>query len=93
MASLMRPCAACGQVDDHPRDIVIRDDGNADLFHHDCHSGCDSCAWLVKHKGSLKGAKWVAHIGSLHAELAPEQLGVHPRERDVVESHLDGEKN
>lgn len=93
MASLMRPCATCGQVDDHPRDIVIREDGGADLYHHDCHPGCPSCDWLVKHKGNLKGAKWVAHMESFHAELSPEQLVLPAGDRDAVESHLNGEKN
>lgn len=92
MASLMRPCAACGQVDDHPRDIVIRDDGNADLYHHDCHAGCPGCEWLVQHKGDLKGSKWRDHIGSLHAELTPDQLATNPAQRSAVDSHLNGEK-
>jgi hypothetical protein len=81
----IRPCLGCGQEDDHPRDVVALSDGSTAYFHHDCHAllGCQSCKWLVQHKGRLKGAKWREQIVALHAELDQDALEKEPHEREV----------
>lgn len=94
MANPVRNCVLCGQVDDHPRDVMVIGDSVV-YHHHDCGARmdppCPSCAWLVAHKGELKGDDWRSHVNALHAELPQEQLELAPWDRDVVESHLNGE--
>jgi hypothetical protein len=91
MASLMRPCATCGQVDDHPRCVVEYTDGSpTQLFHHDCHTNCAACTWLVAHTGDLTGDAWRDQITAVHAELDDDELATPPADRLVVESHADG---
>lgn len=90
----MRNCLACGQVDDHPRDVVVLPGDSVAYLHHDCHAAldppCKSCAWLVAHKGDLVGGDWRDQIEAVHAALTPEQLALQPHERDVVTALADG---
>ncbi|MEV8610310.1 hypothetical protein AB0383_20685 [Amycolatopsis sp. NPDC051373] len=91
-----RNCVGCGQVDDHPRDVVALADGSTAYYHHDCHARldppCESCAWLVQHKGDLVGHEWRTQIGNVHNALTPEQLAAaHPSEKPVVEQFLNGQ--
>lgn len=87
----MRNCVGCGQVDDHPRDVVALGDGSVAYWHHDCHARidppCASCAWLVAHKGDLVGQEWRDQIAAVHAELSPEDLELPAEEMPVV-THL-----
>lgn len=41
-----RTCPGCGMNDDHPRHILVADDGNQRAWHKDCHraKGCAICA-------------------------------------------------
>ena len=89
---MIRPCLGCGQEDDHPRDVVGLSDGSTVYWHHDCHAhaGCQSCQWLVAHKGKLKGDKWREHIASFHQDLTDEELAQPPHERRIVASHRGG---
>lgn len=91
----LRTCVGCGQVDDHPRDVVALPDGSAANWHHDCHSRidppCESCTWLVQHKGDLTGDAWRTQIVNVHNELSAEQHGLHASETPVVEQFLNGQ--
>jgi len=92
--SLMRVCVVCGQVDNHPRDVVSLPGDQVAYHHHDCGArlepACPSCLWLVQHKGDLTGDDWRQHIGSLHAAMDDGQQELHPKDRDAVVSHIDG---
>ena len=89
-----RNCVGCGQVDNHPRDVVDVGGGQVAYWHHDCHAAltppCPSCAWLVRHKGKLTGDEWRDHVNDLHAAMSPNQLELAPWDRDVATSHVDG---
>ncbi len=91
---MVRNCFVCGQRDDHPRDQVVLPGDLVVFAHHDCHAAveppCPSCAWLVQHKGKLKGAAWTDHILSLHEAMPTEQLELQPWDREPVTSHLNG---
>lgn len=94
MSNPVRNCLACGARDDHPRCQTVLPDGSSAFFHHDCHAlmdpPCPSCAWLVQHKGDLKGDDWRSHVIDLHDSLSEDELAKQPWERSVVESHVDG---
>uniref|UniRef100_UPI003F4935B8 hypothetical protein n=1 Tax=Pseudonocardia sp. CA-138482 TaxID=3240023 RepID=UPI003F4935B8 len=94
MALIVSTCVLCGQTDDHPKDVVAMPGDLTARYHHDCHAAaeppCESCRWLVAHKGDLKGTDWREQIGSLHAAMPGEHLELHPHERAVVDSHLGG---
>jgi hypothetical protein len=83
---LIRPCLACGQEDDHPRDQRVLPDGSVVFWHQDCHAdaGCLDCKWLVEHKGKLRGAKWREQVQAVHDALPAEELDKRPHERKVV---------
>lgn len=85
----MRTCVGCMQTDDHPKDQFVRDDGTSVFWHHDCHAiadpPCESCAWLVAHKGDgMVGSEWLQQTQVVHDAMSAEQLELHPAERDVV---------
>lgn len=95
MAELpLRNCVACGQVDNHPRDVVALRDGSVAYYHHDCHARldppCASCAWLVQHKGDLVGDEWRSQIVAVHDALTPEDHGLPAEATPLVASLLNG---
>lgn len=41
-----RTCPGCGMNDNHPRHVLVAEDGNQRAWHKDCHrdKGCEICA-------------------------------------------------
>lgn len=73
----IRPCHACGQRDDHPRDVVafINRPGAATRYYHlDCHArlGCQSCADAVTASGGATGEALLAHLAAVRAARSLE---------------------
>lgn len=62
----VRRCSACGQVDDHPRDIVDNGDPAVELnYHLDCHAnlGCPACAAQIADRpDGATGQELLDHI-------------------------------
>lgn len=54
-----RNCTDCGQVDDHPRDLVVLPDGSEAHHHIDCGARrtppCQGCADQVEKSGGASG--------------------------------------
>lgn len=61
---MTRNCVACGQVDDHPRHILINSDYEDVPFHLDCHSrmGCSVCSAQLEGADGLTGDALRAHL-------------------------------
>lgn len=96
MALLVTSCVACGQTDDHPKDVVCMAGDKVARYHHDCHAlmepPCPSCSWLVQHKGDLRGQDWREQVLAVHEVIPPEQLELRPHERDVVRTRVNGNR-
>jgi hypothetical protein len=61
-----RNCVACGQVDDHPRHVVVLADGSDAPYHHDCHSRlnppCAICQVIAQSAQGVTGDALREHI-------------------------------
>lgn len=65
----------CGQLDDHPRDVVGETDGTTSILHMDCHN-CMSCVIHLDHSREANGG--VAHKGldlALHIQAHGDEIG------------------
>lgn len=66
MQNLMRPCIACGQVDDHPRHTVVIPPNQDEIrWHMDCHlmvTGCELCAAALAGADGVIGDELRAHL-------------------------------
>lgn len=54
-----RNCIGCGQVDDHPRHVIVLGDGSDAPWHMDCHArsepGCEVCASQISGANGATG--------------------------------------
>lgn len=73
----VRPCVACGQHDDHPRDQVDLGGGETAYYHIDCHAlmGCESCKWQADAAAGATGQGMLDAIISLHEQASEQAAG------------------
>lgn len=66
----VRPCAACGQSDDHPRHTIAVSPTETVHFHMDCHAnnGCEVCQAQIKGAKGAQGDKFRGHLISLRED-------------------------
>lgn len=67
-----RFCDICTQADDHPRHVVVLEDGSTQTRHLDCcaDSGCPdgSCVQVREGAEDLRGAALLEHLNGKGAE-------------------------
>jgi hypothetical protein len=66
----IRPCAACGKEDDHPRHVISLTPTESLFFHMDCHAnnGCDTCKQQIADAKGAKGDKLRGHLIALRED-------------------------
>jgi hypothetical protein len=59
-----RTCPGCGMNDDHPRHILVTEDGTQRAWHTDCHQlrGCEICDIKREDAGGLIGDEYRGHL-------------------------------
>lgn len=66
MTNPVRTCIGCGQVDDHPRHVVLVGADHAEVtWHMDCHSraaNCDVCASQIADANGATGDELRTHL-------------------------------
>lgn len=77
-----RTCPGCGMNDNHPRHILVAEDGTQHWWHTDCHQakGCEICA--VKRDGAdgLTGDQYREHLLTNGDSIAAAVSGL-PQEK------------
>lgn len=63
----IRPCAACGQKDDHPRHVIAMTPTESLFFHMDCHANndCPTCKQQIADAKGAQGDKLRRHLIAL----------------------------
>lgn len=63
----IRPCAACGTEDDHPRHVIAMTPTESLFFHMDCHAnnGCQTCKQQIADAVGAQGDTLRGHLLSL----------------------------
>lgn len=58
------PCPGCGMNDDHPRHILVLEDGTQVAWHSDCHAskGCPICVIQRDGAEGLTGQEYRDHL-------------------------------
>jgi len=66
-ARAIRPCAACGQHDDHPRGIHVAEDGVTEVLrHYDCCTrDCPLCGPMAALADGRTGQDLIDHLDAV----------------------------